>query len=92
MENSEWVVTVTDKLITELAQSFQMGPIYKGGLRSLNEQLVEQVAGLKIEIFANEHPPRHFRVKYAGETARAVAMFADHLNIRNPNDGQFRAA
>jgi predicted DNA-binding protein (UPF0278 family) len=80
MANIEWVVTVTDKLIAELAQSFQMGPIYEEGLRFLNEQLVEQVTGLKIEIFANEHPPPHFRVKYAGETANFTIEDCRQIN------------
>jgi hypothetical protein len=35
---------------------------------------------LKIEIFANEHPPPHFRVKYAGETANYRIRDCEQLN------------
>ena len=31
--------------------------------------LVLEVSGLRVEIFSREHPPPHFRVRYAGETA-----------------------
>ena len=31
--------------------------------------MVDRFAGLKVEVFSNEHPPPHFRVKAAGETA-----------------------
>lgn len=69
MCRQEWVVQVPKDLEQELAESFQMGPIVNGNLRKIEEQLVAQLNGLKIEIFANEHPPPHFRVRYAGETA-----------------------
>jgi len=31
--------------------------------------LVARVKGLRVEVFANEHPPPHFRVRADGETA-----------------------
>ena len=34
-----------------------------------NKQLVERLHGLKIEIYANEHPPPHFHVKSPELTA-----------------------
>lgn len=33
------------------------------------EFLVKEITGLKIEVFANEHPPPHFRVKHADGVA-----------------------
>ena len=35
---------------------------------------------LKIEVFANEHPPPHFRVKYAGETANYQISDCEQIN------------
>ena len=80
MANIEWVVNLPGELEAELAESFQKGPIYKGGLRFLNEELVERIDGLIIEIFANEHPPPHFRVKYAGETANYTIKDCRKIN------------
>jgi hypothetical protein len=39
------------------------------GNRYLVEELVANLNGLRIQIFSREHPPPHFRVTYAGETA-----------------------
>jgi hypothetical protein len=38
-------------------------------MRRLDEVQVARLDGLKIEVFANEHPPPHFRVSFQGETA-----------------------
>jgi hypothetical protein len=35
----------------------------------LNEELVDRLNKLSIVILADEHPPPHFHVKYAGENA-----------------------
>lgn len=64
------VLPVDQELVSELRACFQQGPIllYQGQeLRSLNEQLVASVNGLKISIYAKEHPPPHFHVDYNGE-------------------------
>jgi hypothetical protein len=39
------------------------------GRRLLTEEQVARVNGLKISIFADEHPPPHFRVYHQGEHA-----------------------
>jgi hypothetical protein len=35
---------------------------------------------LKVEVFANEHPPPHFRVRYGGETANYRISDCEQLN------------
>jgi hypothetical protein len=56
-------------LEAHLASSFSDGPIIDdSGRRLLEEQLVANLDGLRIDIFSNEHPPPHFRVSYAGES------------------------
>ena len=69
---TEWAVELPEVLVKDLQESFDNGPIVKDGNREvhlLTEFLVDQIGGLKVEVFANEHPPPHFRVKYAGDTA-----------------------
>jgi hypothetical protein len=66
---SEWLVE-DDDLARTLAASFAQGPIINDrGLRYFGEETVANIGGLKIQIFAREHPPPHFRVLYAGESA-----------------------
>jgi hypothetical protein len=65
----EWCVEA-DELARSLAASFALGPITDDkGSRLLLEELVATLDGLRIHIFSDEHPPPHFRVSYAGETA-----------------------
>jgi hypothetical protein len=66
--SSEWSVDAPE-LSRSLAASFQLGPIMENGLRYLGEELVATLDGLRIQIFSREHPPPHFRVTYAGESA-----------------------
>jgi hypothetical protein len=67
--NREWTVNAED-LARSLAQSFLQGPIIDDrGTRMLGEELVATLDGLRIHIFSREHPPPHFRVTYAGESA-----------------------
>lgn len=69
MKDAEWIVEAPDKAIEELEQSFFQGPINEQGMRLLTEKKIAQIEGLKVEVFANEHPPPHFRISYQGETA-----------------------
>ena len=65
----QWAVNADD-LARSLAQSFQQGPIIDNrGNRMFLEELVATLDGLRIHIFSDEHPPPHFRVTYAGESA-----------------------
>lgn len=65
----EWTIDATE-LAASLAASFAAGPIVDDrGNRFLTEETVAQLNGLKIQIFSREHPPPHFRVSYAGDSA-----------------------
>lgn len=81
---TEWLVSVSDDLIEELAESIQQGPILEiregKVLRLLNEETVARIQGLKLEIFSNEHPPPHFRVKYQSSTANYQIKDCSRLN------------
>ena len=67
---TEWKVDVDQSLVEILAESIQQGPMTdRNGMRLLTEKTVARWNGLKMEIFANEHPPPHFRVKYQKSTA-----------------------
>jgi hypothetical protein len=66
-EMPEWIVSV-DELAGILKSELESGAIPDDVPRPLNEQLIDQLDGLRIEIFSREHPPPHFRVSYQGET------------------------
>ena len=65
------VIEIDENLVAKLRESLNDGPITKfddtgAPIRSfllLTEATVDTYKGLKIEIFSNEHPPPHFRVK-----------------------------
>ena len=79
--NREWHVNILASLIKELRDSFQGGPIIDDeGRRRLDEELVDHLNGLIIHIFSGEHPPPHFRVKYAGETANYTIKDCTQIN------------
>lgn len=46
----------------------------------VNFQVVSWSGSMKIEVFANEHPPPHFRVKHRNETANFAIADCRHLN------------
>lgn len=76
----EWKVESAE-LASSLADFFRDGPIIDdAGRRYLTEETVEFLQGLKIQIFSNEHPPPHFRVAYAGETANFSIKDCSKLN------------
>ncbi|MEL6725706.1 MAG: DUF4160 domain-containing protein [Pseudomonadota bacterium] len=81
---SEWVVDIDVALAEELAESIRQGAIWeiKDGeaMRMLTEETVARIEGLKVEIFANEHPPPHFRVKYQGSTANFTIEDCTRMN------------
>lgn len=62
-------ISIPEDLIEELEESFHQGPIDDRGLRRLDEELVANVNKMLVIIQADEHPPPHFHVKYAGENA-----------------------
>ena len=66
---AEWSFALDGDPRESLLESFQMGPIIDDeGRRYLTEERIGSINGLRIEIFANEHPPPHFRVWYNGES------------------------
>lgn len=72
------ILSVPDPLVTELAASFDLGPMLTdSGMRSLNEEQIARFSGLSIQIYADEHPPPHFHVRAAGEEA-AYALDTGH--------------
>ena len=76
----EWSISV-DSLSRDLAADFQQGPIIDDrGRRFLGEETIATIQGLKIQVFANEHPPPHFRVYCAGETANFAIKDCRRLN------------
>ena len=76
----EWKVNASE-LAESLLSDFCLGPIVNDkGQRFLQEVEVARVDGLKIEIFSCEHPPPHFRVIYAGETANFTIKDCSKLN------------
>ena len=63
--------------------------------RNANPDVIELMVfhsdWLKIEIFANEHPPPHFRVKFKDRTASfrikdCVALNGDPVVLRNDRE------
>lgn len=70
-----------DKLAASLEADFQLGQIIDDtGRRFLVEVTIAKINGLKVEVFSNEHPPPHFRVIYAGETANFKIDDCEKLN------------
>jgi hypothetical protein len=63
-------IPLSEKLINELLESFQQGPIVTDdGRRFVTEEVVARSHGMTINIYSNEHPPPHFHVRYNGESA-----------------------
>jgi hypothetical protein len=81
---TEYVIGVTDDLEKELAESFAAGRIAeitdKGPIVEFKKVLVAKVGGVKVEIFSNEHPPPHFRVKFQGSTANYTIRDCTRIN------------
>ncbi|MGH8194068.1 MAG: DUF4160 domain-containing protein [Woeseiaceae bacterium] len=82
MDEVEWIVAVPDEQIGDLAKSLAKGPLTDdySELRFLAEETVALYNGLKVEIFSDEHPPPHFRVKYSGETANYTIKDCTKIN------------
>ena len=79
----EWLIDAPREIEESLAADFAQGPIVcVDGTRYLTEETVARLDGLKIQIFANEHPPPHFRVEYNGETANFSIKDCTRINGR----------
>ncbi|MEW6047229.1 MAG: DUF4160 domain-containing protein [Bacillota bacterium] len=93
----EWAVELTGELRNSLERSFQFGPIMPDGRLKLEEALVDHIDGLKVEIFAREHPPPHFRVSYQGRSGifdicTGEPLQADELRKWHRNIKKWHAA
>ena len=78
---SEWKIEIPDELSHELAECIARGPIVdENGSRLLVEEVFDRLNGLKIEVFANEHPPPHFRVCFQGECNNFTISDCSPLN------------
>lgn len=81
--SKEYIVSGPLELIQELQDSFNNGVVFEHNgklLHMLVEHEVERFNGLKVEIFSNEHPPPHFRVKYQSSTANFQISDCTRLN------------
>lgn len=73
--NAKWIVNFSSSCVQELMGCLDYGPIKqlaeegdgKHELRFIQKGLFAKHNGLTILIYANEHPPPHFHVKYNGE-------------------------
>ena len=81
---NEWSVPVSADITSKLAECIQQGPVLEirdgRGFRLLTEETLARVNGLKIELFSNEHPPPHFRVKFQSSTANFSIADCSRLN------------
>jgi hypothetical protein len=87
-----YIVDFKDSCIEELGESLDSGPIIKlkeenDGIHeifSIKKQLVARNGGYRFHIYANEHPPPHFHVKYGEEENSFSLLDASPLH---PNNG-----
>ena len=87
-DGPEWVVEFDDRdAISELRLRLRASeavdrPVVptRGPSVPFSPYLVDRFQGLKVEVFANEHPPPHFRVKCGGETANYRISDCHQLN------------
>ena len=81
----EWNATLTDEqAISSLKNNLVYESKNLGGKESL-DYLIDRFNGLKVEVFAREHPPPHFRVVCGGESANYTIKDCRQLNggLRN---------
>lgn len=81
----EYCVDVPDDLVEDLKLSMNSGEIleiYPDGTEQAIIRKVEldRFNGIKVEIFSNEHPPPHFRVKFQDSTANFCISDGSLLN------------
>lgn len=61
----------------------------KSAIAGVAPYLVDRIQDLRVEVFSNEHPPPHFRVKCGSETANYQIKDCAQLNGRLK--GSYRA-
>ena len=65
----EWSIRFDSTLVEELRRDVQSFERDENEEIVFNDRRLATINGMIIEIFSNEHPPPHFRVKYNGRTA-----------------------
>src|SRR5262249_20450266 len=81
----EWTVLFDDDdAVVKLRTALNISELKRDTQRRLPSDtlfvLVDRFGGLKIEVFSNEHPPPHFRVRCNGETANYRIDNCEQLN------------
>lgn len=73
---AEWKIELEPSIVESLAESVRQGPAIAtdddGSRGMLIELTIGHINGVKVEIFAKEHPPPHFRVLYQGSSANYI--------------------
>jgi hypothetical protein len=86
---TEWICSIDDDvLLAELRSQLETSDFFDDQFSPQDEEnpVIHLIVGrtdspsFKIEVFANEHPPPHFRVQYAGETANYRIKDCQQLN------------
>ena len=76
----EWVVGVTPELKEALIKNLNEAKTLENGKQFLVEHYVGTFIGLKVEIFSDEHPPPHFRVKNGSKSANYSIKDCEKIN------------
>lgn len=70
---TEYVVSLDEDDVTSLKQSLRLADLQESRKSRRSDDFmglqIDKFKGLKVEIFSDEHPPPHFRVKFQGATA-----------------------
>src|ERR1700674_2516230 len=80
---AEWACSINDhELLGDLRAQLEASDFRNDSFWRRISLLVAHTnsPALKIEVFANEHPPPHFRVKYGSETANYRISDCQQLN------------
>jgi hypothetical protein len=87
---AEWVIAFDDEeAMRQLRAELETAALfnnYFSAPSSSNLDVIHLMVGqtgspnMKIEIFANEHPPPHFRAKFGGETANYRINDGEQIN------------
>ncbi len=85
MTDREWAIQVDDpQTVAQLRTALNVFELHQRraetGTRDTLEFLVDRFAGLRVEVFAREHSPPHFRVSVNGETANYRISDCAQLN------------
>lgn len=80
-EEREWVVEFSDaNALGQLKVGLESAEPKNGTEDDNLQLLVDRFRGLKVEVFAREHPPPHFRVTCAGDSANYRITDCAQLN------------